>query len=115
MVTTHQGEQHKTCVQAATEILGDKWTPRLIGFLAEQPLAGFCQIQAALDDINPRTLSARLAKLEKLEVVRKECPSSGKRSYYSLTPKGQDLAPILQTMSAWSQKYGLCLIERRRS
>ncbi len=48
------------CVDAATEILGDKWTPLLLRFFINEPTLRFCQLQDLTDGINPRTLSARL-------------------------------------------------------
>jgi len=52
------------CVKAATEILGDKWTPQLLRFFLNNEVVRFCQLQDLVGGINPRTLSARLSSLE---------------------------------------------------
>ena len=94
------------CVKAATEIIGDKWTPQLLRFFANEETVRFCQLQDLVGSINPRTLSARLQSLEQCGVIQKTNTSGEKRCEYSLTPKGESLVPILRDMEAWSQKYG---------
>ena len=93
------------CVKAATEILGDKWTPQLLRFLANESSVRFCQLQDLAGGVNPRTLSSRLLTLERQAVIEKSSTSSGNRFEYSLTQKGRDLLPILQGMQAWGDKY----------
>ncbi len=91
-------------LDAATDILGDKWTPRLLRFFMDNETVRFCQLQDLAGDINPRTLSARLVKLENSGIIMKQ-PMSGSRCEYSLTEKGQDLLPVLECMHDWSNKY----------
>ncbi|MDB4984484.1 MAG: hypothetical protein JWM20_663 [Patescibacteria group bacterium] len=91
--------EHKEqlCVAHATEILGDKWTPKLVLALS-QGCSGFCAMQDE-SGINPRTLSMRLAKLESMGIVDKN------NEKYILTKKGLDLVPILEAMAAWGNKH----------
>jgi len=91
-------------VDSATRIIGDKWTPRLLRFFLTEPTVRFCQLQDMTGDINPRTLSARLVKLEDEGVIVKR-PTSPSRCEYELTEKGRDLLPILDQMHEWSSKY----------
>jgi DNA-binding HxlR family transcriptional regulator len=91
-------------VDAATEIIGDKWTPRMLRFFLTEPTVRFCQLQDMTGDINPRTLSARLVKLEQQGIISKR-PTSASRCEYELTEKGRDLMPILMQMHSWSNKY----------
>lgn len=91
-------------LDAATDILGDKWTPRLLRFFMGHDRVRFCQLQELADDINPRTLSARLVKLEHSGVIEKQATSSS-RCEYMLTSKGKDLLPVLEQMNQWSEKY----------
>lgn len=94
-----------SCVAAATAILGDKWTPLIIQTLSESP-GRFCHIQDSIGGINPRTLSARLTKLETLQIIAKQpCPSTVSRIEYALTDRGRDLVPIIHSMSVWGNKY----------
>lgn len=93
------------CIKAATAILGDKWTPQLLRFFINEEVVRFCQIQDLVGGINPRTLSARLDHLEDEGIITKLQNSSNSRCEYTLTPKGQDLLPVLRTMEEWSEKY----------
>lgn len=93
------------CVKAATEILGDKWTPQLLRYFINKETVRFCQLQDLVGGINPRTLSARLSSLEEAEVIQKVNHDSTSRCEYRLTKKGRDLLPILHDMQLWSDKY----------
>lgn len=90
------------CVKAATEVIGDKWTPQLLRFFFSHEQVRFCQLQDLVGGINPRTLSARLAKLEAEDIIYK---IGDTRCDYRLTEKGQALLPILRDMEAWSKRY----------
>lgn len=93
------------CISAATQILGDKWTPLLLRFFINEETVRFCQLQDMVGGINPRTLSARLTSLEECDVIVKISSDSSNRCEYKLTQKGLDLLPILQNMEAWSNQY----------
>jgi DNA-binding HxlR family transcriptional regulator len=93
------------CVKAATEILGDKWTPQLLRFFINNEVVRFCQLQDMVGGINPRTLSARLVDLEQHGIIQKLQQDSSSRCEYVLTSKGKDLLPILKDMESWSHKY----------
>lgn len=99
------GSQTIGCVKAATEILGDKWTPQLLRFFLNEEIVRFCQLQDLVGGINPRTLSARLASLEHHHIIEKVNAATSSRCEYRLTPKGHELLPIIQSMEAWSHKY----------
>lgn len=98
------------CVKAATTVLGDKWTPQLLRFFANEESVRFCQLQDLVGGINPRTLSARLTALEKNEIIEKLTPISHSHSEYRLTEKGRDLLPILYDMQAWGKKHTVSCI-----
>jgi DNA-binding HxlR family transcriptional regulator len=100
-------ENKPGCIEATARILGDKWSPLLVRALASSPLR-FCELQKAANNINPRTLSARLVSLEQNGIITKELrPSSPPVTEYALTQKGDDLIPILRDMAGWGEKYGL--------
>ncbi|HEU4830714.1 MAG TPA: helix-turn-helix domain-containing protein [Candidatus Saccharimonadales bacterium] len=97
------------CVKEATAILGDKWTPQLLRFLANERAVRFCNLQERAEGINPRTLSARLDTLEKRGIIAK-VPTTGTRCEYRLTERGRDLMPILKQMELWGEKYKMVAI-----
>jgi DNA-binding HxlR family transcriptional regulator len=93
------------CIDAATQIVGDKWTPRLLRFFVNEETVRFCQLQDLVGGINPRTLSSRLTDLEDRGIIVKLSTDATNRCEYSLTQKGRDLLPILKDMEAWTSKY----------
>lgn len=93
------------CIQTALSILGDKWSPLLLGHLINDSKT-FSELETALNGISPRTLSTRLHSLETKGIVTKEKYCARPPRYqYSLTKKGHDLKSILTQMSAWGEKY----------
>lgn len=93
------------CVDSATVILGNKWTPQLLRYFINEESVRFCQIQELVGGINPRTLCARLEQLEEQGIITKQHTDESNRCVYQLTNKGHDLLPVLQSMQAWSSKY----------
>jgi DNA-binding HxlR family transcriptional regulator len=99
-------EKKAGCIQAALCILGDKWTPLLVGQLVTEPRT-FGDLETMLAGISPRTLSARLDKLQDDGiVVRRQYNAHPPRYKYHLTEKGQGLQEILSKMADWGDKYG---------
>lgn len=90
------------CVEAATTIVGDKWTPHLLRHFLTAETLRFCELQNKTTGINPRTLSARLVHLEENGIIKK---LGDGRSEYVLTQKGRDFLPVLRAMEDWSQKH----------
>ncbi len=87
------------------EIIGNKWTALILRDLCASPKR-FSELERSVGSINPRTLSQRLDDLEKHGIITKcvfaEVPP---HTEYALTVKGNDLAPVLQQMAAWGNKY----------
>jgi DNA-binding HxlR family transcriptional regulator len=98
-------EPHVGCVAAAMDIIGNKWTALLLRDLASGSKR-FSELQKSIEGINPRTLSQRLDELERCQIITKasyaEVPP---RIEYTLTPKGQDLVPVLRQMAQWGERY----------
>jgi DNA-binding HxlR family transcriptional regulator len=93
------------CVDSATAILGNKWTPQLLRYFLNEESVRFCQIQDLVGGINPRTLCARLDQLENEGIITKHQTEESSRCIYQLTDKGRELLPVLQSMQTWSSKY----------
>lgn len=98
-------EKRAGCIQAALNILGDKWSPLLLGQLIEGAKT-FGELELYLGGISPRTLSARLEKLIENEIVHKNLYCKHPPRYrYELTEKGRELQSILKAMGDWGDKY----------
>jgi DNA-binding HxlR family transcriptional regulator len=98
-------EKHPGCLQTTLEILGDKWTALIVRDLSSSK-ARFCDLENSLENISPRTLSQRLDKLEKQQIiVRRLYCEHPPRYTYELTKKGQELQAILVKMSDWGARH----------
>lgn len=96
------------CIEAAMQIIGNKWTALILRDLFSGPKR-FCELEKSVGNINPRTLSQRLDDLEERGILTRvsfaEVPP---RTEYTLTEKGKDLLPILKQMAAWGTKHFVC-------
>jgi DNA-binding HxlR family transcriptional regulator len=98
-------ESKPGCIQTALAILGDKWTPLLLGHLTEGGKT-FSDLELALGSISPRTLSQRLEKLAYEQIVQKNCYCDRPPRYkYELTDKGRELQSVLLAMAKWGNKH----------
>ena len=98
-------ESKTGCIEKAMTVIGEKWTALILRSLSEAPKR-FNALVAEIPRLNPRTLSQRLKKLEQEGVITAgSCPSSPNRQEYSLTAKGEDLLPIIQSMADWGAKH----------
>jgi len=98
-------EKRAGCISAALNILGDKWTPLLLGQLIESAKT-FGELEVVLAGISPRTLSARLDKLVENDIILKNLYCKHPPRYrYELTQKGKELQNILSAMGTWGDKY----------
>jgi DNA-binding HxlR family transcriptional regulator len=93
------------CIAAAMDIIGSKWTALILRDLTGGPKR-FGELEKSLAGISPRTLSQRLIDLEVHGIITKQSFAEvPPRCEYTLTSKGQDLAPILKQMAVWGDKY----------
>lgn len=98
-------ESRSGCVAAAMEIIGNKWTALILRDLYAGPKR-FTELEKSVGKINPRTLSQRLDDLEQHGIItKKHFAEVPPRIEYTLTPKGEDLIPVLRQMAEWGNKY----------
>jgi DNA-binding HxlR family transcriptional regulator len=98
-------EDRPGCIQTALTILGDKWSPLLLGQLIESKKT-FGELETVLVGISPRTLSQRLVRLEHEQIIEKQQYCKHPPRYkYTPTKKGADLQLVLKQMAEWGNKY----------
>ncbi len=91
-------------ISASLKIIGDKWSGLLVRELMGAPRR-FSELEQSLH-IGPRTLSQRLDAMEQAGIlIKKQYAEAPPRVEYSLTQKGEDLLPVLQSMAEWGAKY----------
>lgn len=103
MADSPSSDECPVCACAA--IVSGKWT-----LLVIRDLAGgarrFCELERSLEGISPRTLSLRLRALEEEGVVERHTyPEVPPRVEYALTDKGMDLAPLIESMRAYGERW----------
>jgi DNA-binding HxlR family transcriptional regulator len=92
-------------VCATADIICGKWTILVIRDLADGN-ARFCELERSLEGISPRTLSLRLKALEEQGIVaRRTFPEVPPRVEYSLTSKGEALAPLIEDMRRYGREW----------
>ncbi|HWO69432.1 MAG TPA: helix-turn-helix domain-containing protein [Actinomycetota bacterium] len=90
---------------AALEVLGRKWAGEILWALLDGPRR-FTEILALVPGLTDRVLSARLKELQRIGVVtRRQYEEIPPRVEYALTPRGRDLAPVLEAMARWSRRW----------
>jgi DNA-binding HxlR family transcriptional regulator len=95
-----------TCPVCHTaEIVCGKWTLLLVRDLAAGR-SRFCELERSLAGISPRTLSLRLRALEEDGIIERHTyPEVPPRVEYSLTAKGHDLLPIIESMREYGRRW----------
>lgn len=97
----------KPCpVVRVMDILGERWTMLILRDLFMHGPRRFQDFTSAMQGISPTTLSARLKLLENNGIIGRELyETHPPRAEYYLRPKGQELAPILNALLIWGDKY----------
>lgn len=87
-------------VEDALELLGRRWTLRLVWELRRSTLT-FSELRRRIG-ISPSVLSARLAELADAQVIERD---GGKR--YRLSGRGRELARVLYDLNRWAEHAGV--------
>ena len=99
----------------AVELIGRRWSGAIIQLLLQRSLR-YAELRAAIPDITDRMLSERLRELEDEQIVaRTVIPETPVRVEYSLTPKGRALAPALEAIGHWAERWVESGDARRRN
>ena len=97
----------KVCdhLHRAVELIGRRWTGAILASL----LAGatrFSEIRDSIPGISDRLVAERLKELEEQGIVQRQVtPSRPPQVAYQLTPKGQALQPVLDSITNWAHDW----------
>jgi DNA-binding HxlR family transcriptional regulator len=92
-------------VLAAILLLQEKWNLLIVQSLLEHPL-GFNEMARRAGPVNATTLAQRLSQLERVGVLTKTVHSTmPPRTSYALTEAGRALAPVLDAIAAWAERF----------
>lgn len=104
-----QAAKEPACVPCSIEktldVIGGKWA-----FLVLRELFGgtkrFGELQRNIHNISPTALTNTLRHMEEKGVLeRRVYPTVPVTVEYTLTPKGEDLHPIIKGMKLWAAKW----------
>ena len=93
-----RGSESGRPVMAALDLLGRRWTLRILWELSQAP-AGFRELQRRCERMSSSVLSTRLGELTDARVL------ALRGDGYHLTQLGRDLVDALRPLSAWSQRW----------
>jgi DNA-binding HxlR family transcriptional regulator len=93
-------------LNASVEILGDRWSLLIIRDMMLRGFRSYKQFLESYEGIATNILADRLRKLIAYGIITTERdPSDGRKTIYSLTAKGIDLAPVLTEMVLWAAAH----------
>lgn len=91
--------------ESAISILGKKWTGLILRVLMGGPRR-FSEFRDQVPAISDRILSERLQELEQEGIVERIVHDSRPVVVqYRLTPKGEGLAPVIEAIQTWSERW----------
>ena len=92
-------------VATAVSLIGGKWKLMILRDLKSRPWR-FNELQKSLDGISQKVLTDNLRSLETDGIITRtvyaEVPP---RVEYALSPLGESMRPILNSMQAWGEAY----------
>ncbi len=92
---------------AAINLLQEKWSMVIVLCLLHSQL-GFNEMARRASPVNATTLAQRLVQLERAGVLVKTVHSTmPPRTSYALTEAGRALAPVLEAIRDWAERYPL--------
>ncbi len=92
-------------VEATIALIGGKYKTLILWHLTEGTLR-FSELKKIVTAATPKMLTHQLRELEQDGLIaRKVYPVVPPKVEYSLTPLGQSIRPILESMYAWGTDY----------
>ncbi|MGA7671932.1 MAG: helix-turn-helix domain-containing protein [Nitrolancea sp.] len=95
------------CPVARTlDVVGERWSLLLVRDLLVGPQR-FTDLRKSLTGITPKWLTQRLRDLEAVGIVERHHEAGRREVWYCLTPKGRNLAPVVDALADWGVEYVL--------
>ncbi|WP_307206970.1 winged helix-turn-helix transcriptional regulator [Paenibacillus harenae] len=91
--------------EAAADILGKKWTGRIIRVLLGGPKR-FKEIKEQIPEMSDKMLTDRMKELESQNIINRNVyPEMPVRIEYDLTDKGRELQPVIESIQKWGEEW----------
>ena len=98
-----RGSRSGRPVMALLDLLGRRWTLRLLWELRDERVVTFRVLRAGLDDVSPSILNARLQDLRAAGLLER-----GGDGYF-LTGSGTELLAVLVPLGRWADRWAATL------
>ncbi|MDA0160830.1 helix-turn-helix transcriptional regulator [Solirubrobacter ginsenosidimutans] len=89
-------------IAKSLDVVGDRWTLLIVRELALRGPSRYTDLRGGLPGIATNLLADRLRELEHAGVItREDAPPPIATTLYRLTPRGEDLRPLLDELFRW--------------
>lgn len=93
-------------MELALDIIGGKWKPILIYHIGNKGPLRYGELKRLIPSISERVLSRELRELEQKSIISKTVYNEKiLRVEYVLTDTGNDVLPVLNSLTKWGRKY----------
>lgn len=93
-------------VEATLEVIGGKWKPIILCHLNHHGKIRTNEFRRLIPGISQKMLTTQLRELEQSGLInRKVFNQVPPKVEYSLTPYGQEMAPVLNVLCTWGEKH----------
>ena len=87
-------------MMAALDLLGQRWTLRVIWELQQEQPLGFRELRRRTDEMSSSVLADRLRRLSEAGLI-----DTGEDGRYRLTDLGDALGPALEPLREWATRW----------
>src|SRR6266550_2296550 len=89
-------------IAKALDVIGDRWNMLIVRELLLQGACRYTDLHDGLPGIATNLLADRLRDLERAGIVtREEAPPPIATTLFGLTPRGEELGPVLRALGQW--------------
>jgi DNA-binding HxlR family transcriptional regulator len=89
-------------VAKSLDVIGDRWTLLIVRELLAQGPCRYTDLRNGLPGIATNLLAERLRELEQAGIVlREDAPPPVATALFSLTPRGEQLKPVIDELGRW--------------
>ncbi|HET7050419.1 MAG TPA: winged helix-turn-helix transcriptional regulator [Solirubrobacteraceae bacterium] len=89
-------------IAKSLDVVGDRWTLLIVRELALRGPSRYTDLRHGLPGIATNLLADRLRELERAGVIaREEAPPPIATTLFRLTPRGEELRPVLASLTRW--------------
>lgn len=98
-------DHHGCPVQATINVLSGKWKVQILWHLSFGPRR-FAELRKKLSKVSEKVLTDQLRQLARDRVLlRKVTPLVPPQVTYSLSPEGQKLVPMMESLCDWGSEH----------